>query len=248
MIYGVGVRWHPSERTIFDGSWEHRYFGSSYNVTFDHRTPLSVWSFLASRNVTSYPQQLATLSGGIDISAALNQLFQSRVPDPAARQTLVTQLIQDRGLPSFLSNPVTIYSQQLQLTETLIGTVGLLGARNSVFGSLYRQRVEPVSGSGNVLPPELQGLQNNTQYGGNLVWSHSLTPQVALTGTVDGSRTNDNTGPGVTKQAGVRVGVSTPVSALTTVYAGIRYQVSHSNVSFDYNETAAFVGLLHRFQ
>jgi uncharacterized protein (PEP-CTERM system associated) len=248
VIYGVGVRWRPSERTNLDASWEHRYFGSSYNVVFDHRTPLSVWSLVASRNVTSYPQQLGALPGGIDVAAALNQLFLSRVTDPVARQNIVSQLIQDRGLPPFLSDPVTIYTQQLQLQETLIGTIGLLGARNSVFGSIYRQRVEPVSGSGNVLPPELESLQNNTQVGGNLVWTHSLTPQVALSGSIDGSRTTDNAGPGVTRQGTVRLGVTTPLSLLTTIYAGLRYQISRSNVNFDYNEAAAFVGLYHRFQ
>jgi hypothetical protein len=75
-----------------------------------------------------------------------------------------------------------------------------------------------------------------------------LTPQVALTASIDASRTSDNTSPGVTKLGSARVAVTTPLSALTTFYAGLRYQVSRSNVNFDYDEAAIFVGLYHRFQ
>ena len=37
-------RWRPTERTSVVANWEHRFFGSSYLFTFDHRTPLSVWN------------------------------------------------------------------------------------------------------------------------------------------------------------------------------------------------------------
>src|SRR5205814_8058265 len=187
VIYGVGIKWRPTERANVEASWEHRFFGASYNVVVENRTPLSVWSLIASRNITTYPQQLAALPGGIGVANALDQLFLSRVPDQTARQALINQLILDRGLPAFLSNGVNIYSQQVTLQESLVASAGLLGARNSVFFSVYRQRQQPITGSGNV-PPELLGFQNNTQYGANVVWSHTLTPLMTLTGTVDASR------------------------------------------------------------
>ena len=55
VTYGVGGTWHPTDRTNVDAKWEHRFFGASYNVLFDHRTPLSVWSLRASRDITNYP-------------------------------------------------------------------------------------------------------------------------------------------------------------------------------------------------
>jgi len=246
VIYGTGFRWRPSERSRVEANWEHRFFGASYNVTFENRTPLSVWSVVASRNITTYPQQLASLPAGVDVAAALNQLYLTRIPDPIARQTLVNQLINDRGLPSLLSSGVTIYSQQVTLQESLVATAGLLGARNTVFFSAYRQRQEPITASGTELPG-FGTLQNNTQYGGNVAWSHSLTPLLTLIGTVDGSRTVDNTQPITTKQGSVRAGLSSPVSAETTLYGGVRYQVSRSNISGDYDELAVFVGINHRF-
>src|SRR5256885_8084943 len=35
---------------------EHRFFGPSYNVAVENRTPLSVWSLTASRTITTYPR------------------------------------------------------------------------------------------------------------------------------------------------------------------------------------------------
>ncbi len=83
-IYGIGGTWHPTDRTSVDAFWEHRFFGSSYLFNFNHRMPLSVWSAYASRNITSYPQQIGTLQAGVNISTLLNQLFLSSLPDPGA--------------------------------------------------------------------------------------------------------------------------------------------------------------------
>jgi uncharacterized protein (PEP-CTERM system associated) len=247
VVYGAGIRWRPTDRTNFDANWEHRFFGSSYNVSFDHRAPLSVWSLSASRNITTYPQQLASLPGGTDVAGALNALFLSRVPDAAQRQALVNQLIVDRGLPAVLSNAVNLYTQQITLQQSLLATAGFLGARNTMFFSAYHQRNEPITGSGIVLPPFLSLFNNNTQIGGNLVWSHSLTPVLTLTGSVDGSRTESLDQSATSKQGSVGATLTQTLSALTSVYTGIRYQVFHSNVSADYEEAAVFVGVNHRF-
>ena len=83
-IYGVGARWFPTERTKVEASWEHRFFGASYLFDFSHRTPLSVWLANASRNITSYPQQVGSLQAGVAVSSLLNQLFLSASPGPGA--------------------------------------------------------------------------------------------------------------------------------------------------------------------
>jgi uncharacterized protein (PEP-CTERM system associated) len=146
-----------------------------------------------------------------------------------------------------LGQPVPIYSEQLQLEEKLVGTVGLIGARNTLFASIFRLKVEPVTGSGSSLPPLFETLNNNTQTGGSLSWSHSLTPTLTLTGIVDGSRTVFNTQPGSTKQGSVRADLSTPIAPLTTVYGGVRYQIQRSTITNDYDEAAIYVGINHRF-
>jgi uncharacterized protein (PEP-CTERM system associated) len=258
VIYGAGLRWRPNERTSFDASWEHRFFGASYNVAFNHRRPLSFFNFVAARNITSYPQQLAALGGGTDVAAALNALFASRIADPAQRQIFVDQFIEGRGLPPVLPGPVNLYTEQILLQESLTATVGLLGARNSMLMSVYRLRSEPITGSGDPPPDFVSAQTNNTQYGASLVWNTSLSPFVSLTTSVDALRTVNNLETGVTRQGSIRATLSSKVAPLTTVYGSLRYQGLRtsfrdvndpdSTASSGYNEAALIFGLFHTFR
>ena len=249
VTYGGGFKWRPTSRSNIEANWEHRFFGSSYHVLADHRTPLSVWSFRASRDITTYPQQLASLAGGVDVDAMLNGLFASRVTDPAQRQTLIDQLIRDRGLPAVLAGPLALFSEQITLQQTLQTTAGLLGARNAIFLTAYRTRSEPVAGQPAAATVDLLALQNdNTQTGANLVWTYKLTPLYSLATSGDWARTVPNADTGLrSTQITLRVVLSAPLSPLTTVYTGARHQRLISDVQQSYRETAVFVGIRHAF-
>ncbi|HET8831972.1 MAG TPA: TIGR03016 family PEP-CTERM system-associated outer membrane protein [Casimicrobiaceae bacterium] len=251
-IYGGGFKWRPSSRSNVDADWEHRFFGSSYHVTLNHRTPLSVWSLRASRDITTYPQQLANLAAGVDVGTLLDGLFASRVTDPAQRQSFVDQLIRDRGLPSVLSSPLALFSEQVTLQESLQGTAGLLGARNSIFVTLYRTRNEPVAGQAPIAAAaaiDLLALQNdNTQTGTNVVWTYKLTPLYTLATSGDWIHTVQNGENDVrSNQFTFRIVLSAPLSPLTTVYTGARHQRLTSDVQQGYHESAVFVGIRHAF-
>ena len=249
VTYGAGIRWHPNERTGVDAMWEHRFFGASYHVTADHRTPLSVWSISASRDLSTYPQQIASLPQGSNVSALLNSLFSSQFPDPTQRQSFVDQIIRERGLPATLNSPVSLFSRQTTLVESFNATAGLIGARNSIFFTAYRLRNQPVQSPENAnLSQLLTDLLDNTQLGTNVVWSHQLTPIARFSAAADWSRTTANSEPNqVTRQYSLRAVVSTALSTLTNVYAGVRYQDSNTDVFDSYRELAAFVGLTHTF-
>jgi uncharacterized protein (PEP-CTERM system associated) len=246
VVYGTGLRWRPNERTSANASWEHRFFGAAYDVAFNHTTRLTVWSIAASRNITSYPQQLATLPVGGDVRSLLNALFASRLTDPNQRQTFVDQLIRDRGLPTVLTGPVPLLARQITLVESATATAGILGARNSILFSVYRSRSEPVEGEDFGLLP--LGAVDSTQLGASASWTHQITPTLTLGTIVDWSRARDNaqTG-GVTRLYAVRAFLSTPLSALTSVYGGARFQDSRSNIADSYREAAVYVGLAHTF-
>ena len=246
-IYNIGGRWRPTERTQVDATWEHRFFGSSYHLTFDHRTPLSVWTVRASRDVTTYPQQLAGLPAGLDITTYLNQLFLTSIPDPIQRAALIAQIIQNGGLPLFLSGGVNLFSQQAIVQQSASASLGLLGARNNVFFTVFRLRSEPVAGAEEQVSA-LAALNDNTQTGGSVAWTHNLTPSLSLNTTADVLRTVANPPQvGKTTQGTVRATLTSPIAANTTVYAGARYQRLHTDLSTGYNETAVFVGLTHTF-
>lgn len=247
--YGAGVRWRPTDRTSVNANWEHRFFGASYDVSFDHTTRLSVWSIGATRNITSFPQQLGTLPVGGNVSGLLNALYSSRIPDPVQRQTIVNQLIQSRGLPAVLTGPVPLLTQEITLVESVTASLGLLGARNSVFFNAFRSRNQPVEGTQEGGIPSLVGdINNNTQVGASAALTHSLTPSWTVGTNLDWSRTTDNSQTGaVTRLYALRVFLSRPLSALTSVYGGARYQDSRSNTSESFREAAVFVGLTHTF-
>jgi uncharacterized protein (PEP-CTERM system associated) len=248
-IYGVGFDWRPTPITHVKGFWEHRFFGSSYLFSFDHRTPLSSSNILFSRNITTYPQQLFTLPTGVPLSQVLNNVYLSTIPDAAERQRVVDQFLRNRGLPASLGTPVTVYSQQILLQQTASLTAGLIGARNTLFLTLYSVRTEQITAAGDVLPPILAQQSDNTQIGGNLVWTHNFTPSVIMTTNLTASRTKalpplDYT----TNQGAVNVQVSSPLSALTSAFVGARYQMLNTTVGSEYKEVAAFVGLTHIFK
>lgn len=248
-IYGIDAHWQPTQRTDVKAGWEHRFFGASYYLAFDHRTPLSVWSVNASRNITTYPQQLATLPAGSTVALLLDQLLLTSIPDPGQRQAYINQLIQSGGLPTLTSAPINFYTQQILLQETATATVGLLGARNRIFLTAYYLRNEPISGSGQALPGLISSLNNNTQTGGNIVWTHNLTSATSLSTGAFFLRTVANAPPtGTTRQGWIRVMLTTDLSPRTSVYAGARYQVLRSDITNDYNEAAVFVGLTYTYR
>jgi uncharacterized protein (PEP-CTERM system associated) len=247
--YGAGLRWRPSTRTTLDVDGEHRFFGASYHVAFAHRTPLTIFTLRASRDLTTYPQQIASLPAQADVDALLNTLFASRLTDPAARQAFVDQLIRDRGLPSALASPLDLFTQQATLQESVDATLNLVGARNTVLLTAYRRRTEPVPGTTFVLLDLLASQIDNTQVGGNVVWSYRITPFYTLSTSADWFRAVANDESNLrSRQTTLQTSLSAAISRLTRVFGGIRYQRFTSNQPSTIEETALFVGIDHAFR
>ena len=174
----------------------------------------------------------------------LNNLFLSSIPDPVARQQAVDQFIRDRGLPPTLTSPVTLYAQQIILQQQQSATVGLIGVRNSIFFSVFNVRSEPISAAGTPLPPALDLGNDNTQTGGNIVWTNRLT-QAAIwwRRSTRAARWPMPPSPATTNQASAQMTLSMSLSAHDDGFIGARYQALPSDVTSDYNEAAVFVGV-----
>jgi uncharacterized protein (PEP-CTERM system associated) len=250
VIYGVQAEWRPSERTQLLAGWEHRFFGPSYLFVFDHRTPQTVWNVNFSRNITTYTQQLGAFPAGGNVSKLLNDVLTTRIPDPAQRQAAVNQLIASQGLPQVLDAPVNLYTQQVLLQQGGGASAGFLGVNNTIFLAAFYVRTEPISGSGNALPPILEGGNNNTQRGVTLTWSHPISATMSFTAQAGIDKNSANVGPPLTTTAGhVTAGFNWILSPLTSVQFGARYQRQHGvEEQRDYSEAAVFAGFLHRFQ
>jgi uncharacterized protein (PEP-CTERM system associated) len=255
-IYGGGLTWRPSPRTSLVGNWEHRFFGASYLVSFQHRRPSSAFNVFLARNVTSYPQQLASLPGGVSTASTLDTIFSSRIPDQAQRTQFVDQLISSRGLPTQTSGAVSLYSAQLLLFEQASAVFTLIGVRNTLSFNLFRYRQEPITATGVVLPPSLLAQQNNTQIGGAVNATHTLAPDLTLLGSVTYFDTSyEPPLKGSSNTLTVRAALNTRLSLNTNVFAGTRYQLFRNDVSgllftsgaTRANEVAVFAGITHNF-
>ena len=248
-IYGAGLRWRPTDRTTLDASWEHRFFGESYNFLFEHRRPLSFWSVRASRSLSSYPELLARLPEGAFVPGILNQILQGRIVDPAERARFIADYMANRGLPLFLDQPLSVYTQRLYVYDYAGATAGLFGVRNGVFMTVYRSRQQPITGSGEDIPPVFSPLDDNTQYGANVVWTYQLSPFTTFTMSADAYR-SDAEPPFVDRsdQYVVRGMFTRPISPSTTAYVGARWQAFNSNVDADWREAAVFAGFNHSFR
>jgi uncharacterized protein (PEP-CTERM system associated) len=252
-IYGVGGRWRPSQRTSLDASWEHRFFGSAYHVTFTSRTPLTVWSLEASRDVTTYAQSLGTLPAG-DVAAELSSLFSSRIPDPAERSSFVQQFMQARGLPPTLTDAINVYSPRARLEERFGASAGLIGARNAILLRVYRVRTDALAGDD--LSEIIAGLPpNSTQVGGGVVWTYRINPKLRLATSLDqryasgeASIASDTSAAIYSRQFSMSSALTYSVTPATSVHGGVRYQRQRSDLGNGYDESALFVGVTHIFR
>jgi uncharacterized protein (PEP-CTERM system associated) len=255
-IYGAGLNWRPSPRTTLFANWEHRFFGSSYLVNFQHRRPLSAFQLLLTRSITTFPQQLASIPAGASTAPLLDSIFASRIPDPNERAQFVDQLITSRGLPTTVSSQVTLYTPQILLFEQASAIFSLIGARNTASLNLFRYRQEPITATGVVLPPNVLALQNNTQIGGTVSLTHNLAPDLSLLGAVSYFDTEFEAPlSGSSNTFTLRAQLNNRLTAKTSGFAGARYQVFRTDYSGSVfatpstraNEVAIFAGITHTF-
>jgi uncharacterized protein (PEP-CTERM system associated) len=255
VIYGLGLQWLPSDRTQVAGFWEHRFFGSSYSATVNHRLPRSSLAFSFARGLNTYPQNALTIPAGANVSSFVDAAFATRIPDPAERALAVQQFLAQSGLPPSVSQPVNIFSASILLQTTGTASVVLIGLRNSVAFSVYYTKSSAISGTGSVLPPILQFGQDNTQTGGGVSFSHRLSGMTNLVASATYSRTTANNTTGAfanarTNNGYLSVGLGTQLGPKTTASLGVNYSrfLPDGDVGFASTSTYNVVaGINHTF-
>jgi uncharacterized protein (PEP-CTERM system associated) len=246
-IYGLGAKWQPNERTTVNGFWEHRFFGSSYQGTVSYRTALLAWDTSFSRDLTTLPQQLAAGAGVLDTRTLLNQLFLAQFPDPIQRQQFIEQYIIEHGLSPFTANPAALFTNQIYLQQQATTSLGLLGARNAIFLTLFHVRADSIVPTTDVAT--MAPLNNNTQLGGTLVWSHNLASNLTFIASATAARTTGNGAQtGATRQDSVNLSLSSALGPKTSITAGARYFIVRSDLADDIRESAIFVSVSHIFR
>ena len=249
-IYGAGLDWRPTARTVLNGFWEHRFFGDSYQANFQHRTRLTGWRLTGSRGVTTSAQQLQ-LGQGIAYDV-VDAAFASRIPDSAQRQQEVQRFLEQTGLPPYLTQPLYFYNQQILLQDRVEAAFSLFGARNSLVFTVYWSEQEPITGTGTTLPAFLSANQNYVTQGASANYTHQLsgTANLSLLALRNHTRYRSSFIPGSVDYTIFRALFTSRISPRTSWFAGARYQWQDpSNPPYaKYNEAAVFGGIDYAYR
>ena len=246
-LSGVILRWLPTPRTDLYASAEKRFFGTGWNGRFTHRSPFLVISSSLSRDASTYAAELASLSPDSSVASLLDAGLTSRVTDPLERQQAVNDAIRQRGLPRALNGAVTMSSRFAQLVQAVDASMALLGTRHTVVLRGFQRTTQDLLGPTDAVTTLTSA--NSRQRGLSLTASRRLTPdttadigytysRVVGFGPTAGQRTVNKT---------VRLGVSHNLSPRTTIAVGLRHRQIDSTIVTTAQESAVFVGALHRF-
>lgn len=243
---GVGFDWTPSARTRLNATVRNRFFGTGYDLSFKHRRPRSLVTFVASKDVSLQPQGAGSTGRGGNYDA-FYAIIAAANPDlaPSAVAAQTAQLLVDRGIPAdgtvvngHLSDRPNVQELQ-QLTAALLGvrnTVTLTATRNVQQGlSLINGLTNDFSTSGRTL-----------QRGYGIIWSHQLTGFSSLSLSLNQQRSSTfvSNSPETTTSGGYLL-FSTRFSPRTTANVGARRVIS-SGVS-SYTENALTGAISHSF-
>ena len=249
-IYGANLTWRPSPLTVFDGYWEERFYGPSYQYRFTHRQRRVATSITGYRTVSTYPQVLFQIPSTNSVSGLLDAILVARFPDPVERAQQSQDLIARQGLPESLPAGAFIYNQSANVLTGANASWALTGVRNTLALSLFYLKTNTLPDPR--VPPSFLILNNSIQQGGGLSLSHRLTPVVALSAGVNTSRTKGfDVSDGLdTRESSATLQANWQASPRSTLFVGARYQIqtesSGALPGLEQNEAAIYTGLFHR--
>lgn len=240
--WGLGADWSPSERTRLNAQLNHRFFGNSYQLSFDHRMPRSIFRLTASRDISN---PLNQGSGGLGTTYDL--LFAqlaSTVPDPVERDLRVRALLQASGLtpggvltPIFLAGAATL-QQRFEASFSLQGVRSNVALSASTSTS---RRLDPLATGVDDL-----STGNVNQRAITLTLGHRLTPVMGVSVDLSRQDSSSTTTSLFTSLRSVRASLTTTVGPRSTASLSARH-VSFASSTAPYSENALIATFGMRF-
>ncbi len=249
-IYGARFDWAPNPQSRFQGTVEHRFFGTGWNLQGTGGSQLLQFSVSWTRQPTTFLQSL--VQGGVpgaNLTTLLDGMLQSQYADPIARARAVQAILAETGLPAGLAS-TQLFGSSLSLQNSLTGLVVLLQERNSYALSVFRSKSEDLFLPGQQVLQQLQTLSSdNLQTGAAFNFGRRLDPITNLNITLVRTLTSGfgiNEGQSA-RQTGLFVQIDRRLTPSTIGLIGVRRQLLRSTVAGNSNESAVFAGLVHRF-
>lgn len=247
--YGYGILWQPTPRTTAEWNWERRFFGTSRLLSLAHRTRLTAWSLSYSKDISTSQQELLRLPPG-NVVALLNEIFLARFPDPLERLIAILQFLQLTGLPPFLADSLAFFTEQAMVQERLQGSVGILGARNSITFTAFASEsssLTDASGTPFVADPFLASRVVK-QHGFGVHASHRLSGFTSVSAGANRTFAESEEPPGPeSRNDSFNLNLNRTLSPSTSVFAGVSYTRSRTSGESRRHARSVFAGLNHRF-
>jgi uncharacterized protein (PEP-CTERM system associated) len=242
---GVSIRWVPSTRTRVDLSYEKRYFGSGYNVSFEHRTARTLWKLSDSRGSTNDELEPGAASLG-SLYDLLDSLYSVNEPDPIRRSQLVSAELVKIGLPANTQVFRDFVSSSAVLRRIQQASVALLGVRDVVTFSVTRESSRRLSSivSFSGLGDDFDNNASIVQTGIGIAYSHRLSLLTSISAEVSQAKTVGDVE--VVQIKAISFGITTRLGRRTNASVQVRRTVSDGTAT-PYSETNIAGFLTHRF-
>jgi uncharacterized protein (PEP-CTERM system associated) len=240
--WGVGAEWLPSARTRVAVDYGQRFFGKSYGITLEHRTPLTVWRFTDSRS-------LSLGSGGSTFRGTAYDLFYAQFastePDPTKRADLVNGFLKLNGIDPQTSLNLDFLRSGATVQDRQDLSVAWRGVRDTVMLMFTRSGTRRID-DGNVVFGDLAQSNNIDQRGLSIDWSHRLTPQSNLSLLVSQVQGRGQLASQESWQRQYLVQYMLSPSAKSSLIAGLRVG-QYERPGLSYGERAVFLTYGLRF-
>ena len=238
-IVGGGFDWYPTDRTVILATAEDRFFGTGYDVSFNHRMSRSVWFFNASRDTSSFARDLGD-------ALVFDQGCFDLVSDPAYRPGITDPLERQRLLLDCLG-VIALRTNSAYIERSIGGGFSLLGVRNTLSFSVTRSDSSTLSESTALLPDDDFATTDEVRTTSATVsWSHQLTGTSSLVASITRSQSEATDDADLdTRRLTGTIGVTRTLGPNTQ--GALRYRYQDSDGSDDYTENSITATLGMRF-
>ena len=241
--WGVSLQWVPSDRTQLLASRERRFFGDAHAFSFVNRGVRTTFRLSSSRDVqSSQPGVNTALVSAYD---AFYGFFEGREPDPVARERLVLQFLQDRGIPATALLPVNFLTSTVTLANRQEAAFTWLGVRSSAALAVSRsstRRLAEALQVGDDFDTETEVRQQAL----TLTLGHRLTPASGVSLTLSHQRNRGQRAGNATTSNSVQLNWTGRLGPRSSVSLGAR-RVDFDSTTSPYTENAITATLGVRF-
>lgn len=246
--YGAGLAWTPSPRTRAALQGDRRYFGSSWNASFEYRTPRTIWRYSDAQDSTNGGDP-----NGFNLPITLFDLFflqfASSFPDPIQREQAVRDFLRliGRDPNELLNIGALVDGVSLQRRQEL--SVGWNGLRSTVTLQAFASTVRTLDSPSNPANPDGSQVRpgaGSRQIGMTVNVSHRLTPRSTLNASATYQTSPDAGGQARNRLGGISLGYTSRLSRT----ANLTLQASHSDFTSDtvpYRDTSLSASVNLRF-